>query len=117
MAEILAKHTFVGVVDAPRCLSLVQHHTRLYLLNHGALAAELFFQLGLRQFGNFSRIRLDPAPDMRTLITLAVDTEEGVEESGLSKEEVVKVGLFVLRHCGRVNADRVDALCSTSWIS
>ncbi|KAM5533891.1 hypothetical protein V8D89_012431 [Ganoderma adspersum] len=89
LGEILAKHTFVGVVDAPRCLSLVQHNTRLYLLNHGALAAELFFQLGLRQFGNFSRIRLDPAPDMRTLVALAVDAEEGVEESGLSKEDVV----------------------------
>ncbi|PIL27589.1 hypothetical protein GSI_10740 [Ganoderma sinense ZZ0214-1] len=90
LGEILTKHTFVGVVDAPRCLSLVQHNTRLYLLNHGALAAELFFQLGLRQFGNFSRIRLDPAPDMRTLVALAVDAEEGVEEGGLSKQEVVQ---------------------------
>nr|VWO95988.1 Di/tri peptide transporter 2 [Ganoderma boninense] len=90
LGEILTKHTFVGVVDAPRCLSLVQHNTRLYLLNHGALAAELFFQLGLRQFGNFSRIRLDPAPDMRTLVALAVDAEEAVEESGLSKQEVVQ---------------------------
>ncbi|KAI1798126.1 DNA binding protein [Ganoderma leucocontextum] len=90
LGEILAKHTFVGVVDAPRCLSLVQHNTRLYLLNHGALAAELFYQLGLRQFGNLSRIRLDPAPDMRTLVALAVDAEEGLEESGLSKDVVVQ---------------------------
>ncbi|TBU41715.1 DNA binding protein [Dichomitus squalens] len=90
LSEILAKHTFVGVVDAPRCLSLVQHNTRLYLLNHGALAAELFYQLGLRQFGNFSRIRLDPPPNLRTLVLLAVDAEEGVEESGFSKDEVVE---------------------------
>ncbi|KAI9063549.1 DNA mismatch repair protein MutL [Trametes sanguinea] len=88
LGEIIARHTFVGVVDATRCLSLVQHGTRLYLLNHGALAAELFYQLGLRQFGNFSRIRLDPAPHLRMLIALAVDAEEGITESGLSKEAV-----------------------------
>ncbi|KAI0746867.1 DNA binding protein [Daedaleopsis nitida] len=89
LSEILTKHTFVGVVDTPRCLSLVQHNTRLYLLNHGALAAELFYQLGLRQFGDFSRIRLDPPPDLRTLVSLAVDTEEGVAESGLDHDAVV----------------------------
>ncbi|KAI0711182.1 DNA mismatch repair protein MutL [Cerioporus squamosus] len=89
LSEIIAKHTFVGVVDAPRCLSLVQHGTRLYLLNHGALAAELFYQLGLRQFGNFSRIRLDPPPDLRTLVALAVDAEEGVTENGLNPDEIV----------------------------
>lgn len=89
--EILAKHTFVGVVDAPRCLSLVQHGTRLYLLNHGALSAELFYQLGLRQFGNIARIRLDPPPDLRTLVSLAVDAEQDIAESGLKSEEVVDV--------------------------
>ncbi|CDO70633.1 hypothetical protein BN946_scf184748.g31 [Trametes cinnabarina] len=88
LAEIMAKHTFVGVVDATRCLSLVQHGTRLYLLNHGALAAELFYQLGLRQFGDFSRIRLDPAPQLRMLVALAVDAEEGIEQAGLAKEAV-----------------------------
>ncbi|OJT01730.1 DNA mismatch repair protein Mlh1 [Trametes pubescens] len=89
LSEILAKHTFVGIVDAPRCLSLVQHGTRLYLLNHGALAAELFYQLGLQQFGDLPRIRLDPAPGLRTLVALAVDAEEGVAQSGMSKDAVV----------------------------
>ncbi|EIW55636.1 DNA mismatch repair protein MutL [Trametes versicolor FP-101664 SS1] len=89
LSEILAKHTFVGIVDAPRCLSLVQHGTRLYLLNHGALSAELFYQLGLRQFGDLPRIRLDPAPELRTLVALAVDAEEGIAKSGMSKDAVV----------------------------
>ena len=78
-------------MDAPRCLSLVQHGTRLYLLNHGALALELFYQLGLRQFGNLSRIRLTPAPALRMLVALAVDTEQGVDASGLSRTVVVDV--------------------------
>jgi hypothetical protein len=28
----------VGIVDLDRCLSLLQHSTKLYLVNHGALA-------------------------------------------------------------------------------
>ncbi|KAH9896948.1 DNA mismatch repair protein MutL [Cubamyces lactineus] len=99
LSEILAKHTFVGVVDPARCLSLVQHGTRLYLLNHGSLAAELFYQLGLRQFGNFSRIRLDPPPDLRMLITLAIDAEEALEQSGMTKADAVNriVNLLMAR--------------------
>ncbi|KAH9941321.1 DNA binding protein [Epithele typhae] len=89
LTEILNKHTFVGVVDIPRCLSLVQHGTRLYLLNHGALSAELFYQLGLRQFGNFSRIRLDPPPELRMLVALAVSTEEAVSEAHMDRDVIV----------------------------
>ncbi|KAI0336867.1 DNA mismatch repair protein MutL [Cubamyces sp. BRFM 1775] len=99
LSEILEKHTFVGVVDPARCLSLVQHGTRLYLLNHGALATELFYQLGLRQFGNFSRIRLDPPPELRMLIALAIDAEEGLAQSGMTKVDAVNriVNLLMAR--------------------
>jgi hypothetical protein len=38
LSEILEMHTFVGIVDFDRCLSLIQHSTKLYLVNHGALA-------------------------------------------------------------------------------
>lgn len=38
LTEILEKHIFVGIVDLDRCLSLLQHSTKLYLVNHGALA-------------------------------------------------------------------------------
>ncbi|KIJ39060.1 hypothetical protein M422DRAFT_210572 [Sphaerobolus stellatus SS14] len=58
LSEILEKHTFVGIVDVNRCLSLIQHATKLYLVNHGALAEDLFYQLGLRQFGNFGKFKL-----------------------------------------------------------
>ena len=37
LREIIDKLTFVSVVDLERELSLVQHSTRLYLVNHGAL--------------------------------------------------------------------------------
>ncbi|KAI0065271.1 DNA mismatch repair protein MutL [Artomyces pyxidatus] len=92
LAEILDKHTFVGVVDLQRELSLVQHSTKLYLVNHGALIEELFYQLGLRQFGDFSRLKLSPSPPLRQLIALAVDAED-TEKSKLSKSEIVD-GIF-----------------------
>ncbi|KAL0571895.1 DNA mismatch repair protein Mlh1 [Marasmius crinis-equi] len=90
LTEILEKHTFVGIVDLDRCLSLVQHSTKLYLVNHGALAAELFYQLGLRQFGDMSRLKLDPPPPLRKLIEIAVEAEETEGHTMLSKPQIVE---------------------------
>ncbi|KAF8899820.1 DNA mismatch repair protein MutL [Gymnopilus junonius] len=90
LSEIIEKHIFVGIVDIHRCLSLVQCSTKLYLLNHDALAEELFYQLGLRQFGDFSRIKLDPPPSLREMIKMAVDAEEDLESStSLTKPQIV----------------------------
>jgi len=38
LSEILENHTFIGIVDIHRCLSLIQYSTKLYLVNHDALA-------------------------------------------------------------------------------
>ena len=44
LSEMLAHHVFVGIVDLNRGLSLMQHSTRLYLVNHIALASvDTFF--------------------------------------------------------------------------
>nr|GAT48497.1 predicted protein [Mycena chlorophos] len=90
LSEILEKHTFVGIVDLHKGLSLIQFATKLYLVSHGAIAEELFYQLGLRQFGNFTRVKLQPAPSIRKLIEIAVELEEATEESGLTKPEIVE---------------------------
>ncbi|KAG6873882.1 hypothetical protein C0995_009661 [Termitomyces sp. Mi166 len=89
LTEILEKHTFVGIVDLQRSLSLIQHSTNLYLVNHGSLAEELFYQLGVRQFGNFSRMKLDPPPSLRTLVEIAVKAEESTKNSKLTKSQIV----------------------------
>ncbi|TFK41668.1 DNA binding protein [Crucibulum laeve] len=89
LTEILKNHIFVGIVDLRRCLSLIQHSTKLYLVNHNSLAEELFYQLGLRQFGDFKKLKLEPPPPLRTLIEIAVDAEESIEQSSLSKSQIV----------------------------
>jgi len=111
LSEILEKHIFVGIVDLDRCLSLLQHSTKLYLVNHGVLAyvpfavddnenydfalithrEELFYQLGLRQFGDYSRLKLEPPPPLRAMVKLAVDAEEGTKNSRLSKDQIIDV--------------------------
>ncbi|KAF8634832.1 hypothetical protein AX17_004083 [Amanita inopinata Kibby_2008] len=89
LGEILVKHIFVGIVDLDRCLSLIQYSTNLYLVNHGALAEELFYQLGLRQFGNFNRLKLEPPPSLRDLLEIAVEAEESTKDSQMSKSQIV----------------------------
>lgn len=52
---------------------------------------EHFYQLGLRQFGGFGRLKLDPPPALSQLLTVAAEAESGIVEAGLSVEGVVKV--------------------------
>lgn len=75
LEDLVKQHTFVGVVDLDRGYSCIQHETRLHLVYHFSLCEELFYQLGVRQFGAFDRIQLKPAPSIKTLISLAVESE------------------------------------------
>lgn len=52
---------------------------------------ELFYQLGLRQFGDFSRLKLEPPPSVHDLVQIAVEEEEISGGSTLSKPEIVDV--------------------------
>jgi DNA mismatch repair protein Mlh1 C-terminus len=52
---------------------------------------ELFYQLGLRQFGDFSRIKLEPSPSLRSMIEMAINADETTENSRLSKNQLVEV--------------------------
>ena len=52
---------------------------------------ELFYQLGLRQFGSLVRIKLSPPPPLRDLLRLAVDHADGVGATSLPSDEIVDV--------------------------
>ncbi|GAA98976.1 hypothetical protein E5Q_05664 [Mixia osmundae IAM 14324] len=87
-SAIFADHTFVGVVDSDRGLSLIQHATKLYIARHDECLEELFYQLGLRQFGQMGRMLLDPPPKLSELIQIAVDHEPQVTNAHLSPDEI-----------------------------
>ncbi|XP_053476662.1 DNA mismatch repair protein Mlh1 isoform X1 [Ictalurus furcatus] len=87
LQEILHNHSFVGCVNPQ--WSLVQHHTKLYLLNNTKLSQELFYQILICDFGNFGVLWLsNPAP-LYDLAILALDSEE----SGWTEEDGPKEGL------------------------
>lgn len=74
LREIFQNHKFVGCVSKE--LALIQHQTKLYLVNTFKLSRELFYQLLLLDFGNFGAIRLsEPAP-LYDLAMMAFDLQE-----------------------------------------
>lgn len=87
--DMFQNNTFVGCVDEE--FSLMQHQTKLYLVNTTKLSAELFYQLTVFDFGNFGLLRLsEPAP-LYELAMLALDLEEsGWTEADGPKEDLAK---------------------------
>ncbi|XP_012672471.1 DNA mismatch repair protein Mlh1 [Clupea harengus] len=87
LQEMLQNLTFVGCVS-PRW-TLVQHHTKLYLLNTTKLSQELFYQILVYDFGNFGVLRLSSPAPLYELAMLALNSEE----SGWTEEDGPKEGL------------------------
>ncbi|KAL8382762.1 hypothetical protein RB595_006512 [Gaeumannomyces hyphopodioides] len=71
LTDVLAGHTFVGVVDERRRLAAVQGGVRLYLVDYGRACFEYFYQLGLTDFGNMGAIRFAHPLDLRDLVRAA----------------------------------------------
>ncbi|CAG8705201.1 7720_t:CDS:10 [Funneliformis mosseae] len=92
LTELLANHTFVGCVDDSLTLALVQHQTKLYMINYNTLSEELFYQLTLLEFHNFGFIHLSiPAP-IRELIIFALESCDHDELEDLkSNEEIAQI--------------------------
>ncbi|CAE6466175.1 unnamed protein product [Rhizoctonia solani] len=88
LTDILRNSKFVGMVDFASTRSLFQHELKLYLVNHSAVAEELFYQLGLRQFGNFSSLKLSPPPPLHELVHLAVDDNIDIRKAGLDSRKI-----------------------------
>ncbi|XP_018541998.1 DNA mismatch repair protein Mlh1 [Lates calcarifer] len=87
LQEMLQKHSFVGCVNPQ--WTLIQHHTKLYLLNTTKLSQELFYQILIYDFGNFGVLRLSTPAPLYDLAMLALDSEE----SGWTEEDGPKEGL------------------------
>ncbi|RHY31458.1 hypothetical protein DYB32_003482 [Aphanomyces invadans] len=56
LTKIFREHTFVGIVDDTS--SVIQHQTKLYLVNHAATIELLMYQTILHQFGSLATIPL-----------------------------------------------------------
>ncbi|XP_039995837.1 DNA mismatch repair protein Mlh1 isoform X2 [Xiphias gladius] len=87
LQEMLQNHSFVGCINPQ--WTLIQHHTKLYLLNTTKLSQELFYQILIYDFGNFGVLRLSTPAPLYDLAMLALDCEE----SGWTEEDGPKEGL------------------------
>lgn len=87
LQEMLQNHSFVGCVNPQ--WTLIQHHTKLYLLNTTNLSQELFYQILIYDFGNFGVLRLSTPAPLYDLAMLALDSEG----SGWTEEDGPKEGL------------------------
>ena len=74
LKNLLEDHKFVGCVN--KSLALVQHLTRLYLVNTRKLSQELFYQILIFKFGNFGFIQLSSPAPIYDLVMLALSSPD-----------------------------------------
>ena len=96
MKSLLEDHIFVGCID--RSLALIQHTTKLYLVNIANLSKELFYQIIIFNFGSFGYMRLTcPAP-LYQLAMLSLETEQtGWTQSDGPKNELAQFVVELLK--------------------
>ncbi|KAL8871107.1 MAG: hypothetical protein Q9174_002995 [Haloplaca sp. 1 TL-2023] len=89
LTEILASHTYVGLVDPCRRIAAIQGGVKLFLVDYGMICNEYFYQLGLTDFGNFGTIKLEPPLDMRSLVEIGVQFERAKAiDTGIEWNEI-----------------------------
>jgi len=87
LKDIIHHHIFVGCVN--RKFALVQHSTKLYLINTIKLSNHFFYQSLISNFGEHGVLRLSPPPDVRSLVMLGLEVPEvGWSEGDGSKEQL-----------------------------
>lgn len=92
LTEVLAGHTFVGIVDERRRLAAIQGGVKLYLVDYGMFCHEYFYQVGLTDFGNFGTIRFEPPLGLADVLRIAADMEKeqaAPEDDDFDVDEVV----------------------------
>ncbi|KAJ1333721.1 DNA mismatch repair protein MLH1 [Microdochium nivale] len=82
LTEIIAGHTFVGIVDEQRRLAAIQGGVKLYLIDYGRACFEYFYQIGLTDFGNFGTIKFQPALALRDILRTAAEHEKSTAADG-----------------------------------
>lgn len=74
LRELIVNHFFVGCVSPE--FALLQAHCKLYLVSVARVSEEIFYQLAIRDFGNFGAIKLEPPPSIRELCLLALNAPD-----------------------------------------
>lgn len=84
LTEVIANHTFVGIVDERRRLAAIQGGVKLFLIDYGRACYEYLYQVGLTDFANFGTIKFSPPLDLRELLRMAAEFEIEAEQKQTS---------------------------------
>ncbi|XP_024542568.1 LOW QUALITY PROTEIN: DNA mismatch repair protein MLH1 [Selaginella moellendorffii] len=124
LLEIIRHSTFIGMADD--VLALIQHKTRLYLMNCLTLSKELMYQQALVRLRRLNALRLsNPAP-VYDLIVMALDEEEQCgnyhatdgSKDGIAQvycNQILKRAEF-LRECFSIDIDDNGNVCTLPLI-
>uniref|UniRef100_A0A182RW67 DNA_mis_repair domain-containing protein n=1 Tax=Anopheles funestus TaxID=62324 RepID=A0A182RW67_ANOFN len=90
LRKIFRELTYVGTIDREQVL--IQYDTKMYLAKTQPLAAELFYQLLLFNFGNFERLTFSEPLELKRLVHLALaDPNSGYTEEDGPVDELADV--------------------------
>ncbi|XP_049293276.1 DNA mismatch repair protein Mlh1 [Anopheles funestus] len=90
LRKIFRELTYVGTIDREQVL--IQYDTKMYLAKTQPLAAELFYQLLLFNFGNFERLTFSEPLELKRLVHLALaDPSSGYTEEDGPVDELADV--------------------------
>lgn len=73
LEAMLRNHTYVGAVDC--YFSLIQHGTRLMLLDHSHLLKDMYYQIALRRFAELDSWALEQPVDLGAFLDAALQSE------------------------------------------
>uniref|UniRef100_A0A8C4NK96 DNA mismatch repair protein MLH1 n=1 Tax=Eptatretus burgeri TaxID=7764 RepID=A0A8C4NK96_EPTBU len=115
LQELFKNHSFVGCVDPQ--WALVQHQTKLYLLNTTNLSQELFYQILIYDFGNFGVLRFsNPAPLYKLAMLALESPQSGWTEEDGPREELAQHVASSLQEKAEMLGDyfsvEIDADCN-----
>ncbi len=99
LSEILKNHVYVGMADEKH--ALVQHKTKLFLINVKTMSKDMFYQQTLRKFGRLPKLRFAEPLSLEPLVLLALQEEERKgnyeEDVDGDKNEAVKIVVDLLK--------------------
>lgn len=86
LEAMLRNHTYVGAVDC--YFSLIQHGTRLILLDHSHLLKDMYYQIALRRFAELDKWVLEQPVSLAAYLEAALGAEHAAGRLDVPHSEV-----------------------------
>lgn len=100
LTQVLAEHTYIGVVDYRRRLAAFQHKVKVYIVDYGTLSQAIFYQSALAEFSNLGTV------------TLHGETENNDEEK---EEDIGELGIKVADVLDREDSQYDESQITALW--